>query len=94
MTNELKPKIWEFRVVEEDNPDLILDYFHTDQQINFQHIAGAIEQIVGVEFVTIIPEGIKMRVVLRNESKVYNKLKPLFEKLYGVTPFVAWGQND
>ncbi len=94
MVNELRPKIWEFRVIEQDNPDLILDYYHADKQVNFVAIVGAIEQIIGVEFVTITPEGSKMRVVLRNESKVYNKLKPLFEKLYGVTPFVAWGQND
>lgn len=94
MTNELKPKIWEFKVDEPDNPDLILDYYHADRQINFAVVAGAIEQVIGVEFVNVTPEGNRMRVVLRNTSKVYDKLKPLFERFCGVAPFASWRNFD
>ena len=87
MTNELRPKIWEFKIVEDDNPDLILDYYHADKQVNFATIVGALEQVIGVEFVTVSAEGSKLRVVARNTSKVYNELKRLFERMYGVTPF-------
>jgi len=94
MVNELKPKIWEFRVVESDNPDLILDYYHADKQVNFTTVAGAIEQIIGVHLVTVSPEGAKMRVVLHNTRNVYNKLAPIFERLCGIVPFASWRNFD
>lgn len=93
MTNELRPKIWEFKLIEADSPDLVLDYFHADRQIDFNIIAPAIEAIIGVELVSVTPEGNKMRVIARNTSQVYMKFKPLFEHFYGVTPFVSWA-ND
>ena len=94
MTNELRPKIWEFRIIENDVPELVLDYYHADRQINFNIVAPALEAIVGVELVTVTPEGNKMRVIARNTSKVYNKFNPLFEHFYGVTPFVSWDNTE
>lgn len=92
-SDELKPKIWEFETAVDDKSVLILDYYHADKQINFAIIAGAIEQIIGVELVTVSPEGNRMRVITRNTSRVYDKLKPLFEKIYGVAPFVSWANE-
>lgn len=94
MTAELKPKIWEFRVYDSPNPELVLDYHHRDDTINFSSIAPAIEQIVGVEWVEVSALGNKMRVILRDSETVYNKLAPLFTKLYGFTPFSTWKDAD
>lgn len=94
MTNELKPKIWEFRVAVEDSPDLVLDYHSNDSSINFAPIVGAIEQIVGVELVTVSPEGSKIRVVARNTIKIHTQVKKLFERMYGVTPFSYWRNSE
>lgn len=92
MTNELAPKIWEFKVVQEDTPDLIIDYF-CNGNINFAPVAGAIESIIGVEFVDVAPEGRKMRVIARNTSKVYDQIAPLFERILGVTPKKSWNNG-
>lgn len=92
MTNELAPKIWEFEVHKTDTPDLVLDYYCNSRDISFAPVAGAIEAIIGVEFVDVAPEGQKMRVIARNTPKVYNQLAPLFEKILGITPRKTW--ND
>lgn len=93
MTNELAPYIWEFRVIQKDTPDLVLDYFCNSGKINFSAVAGALEAIVGVEFVEVAPEGHKMRVIARDTEKVYQQFHPLFEKLYGITPHKPWNNG-
>ncbi len=94
MANELRPKIWEFKIIEQDTPELILDYYHIDRQIDFNIVASAIEAIIGVILVTVTLEGNRMRVIARDVPEVYNQFKPLFEELYGVTPFVSWNKED
>lgn len=93
MTTEVKSKIWELKYYDSDDLDLILDYY-SDSSIDFYPAARAIEQIVGVEWVEVYPGEHKMRVILHASKTTYNKLAPIFEKLYGILPDNSWGNND
>ena len=86
-------KIWEFEFKGHDTPELILDYY-CDPGIDFYPAARAIEQVVGVEWVEVYPGENKMRVILRKSPTVYDKLGPIFKKLYGIPSVHAWKHPD
>lgn len=90
MSAELQPKILEYRVVEVDTPELILDFHLTDPSLNFASVAGAMEEIVGVYYVTLNIVGSTMKVVLRNDSKTLNNVRSLVERGVGYRPYPRW----
>lgn len=92
MANELSPKILEYRIVEADTPELILDYYTFDSTINFAGVAGAIEQVIGVQYTTIDAVGNTMRVILRNDTKTYDQVRKLIQRSTGYMPFASWNQ--
>lgn len=93
MSQELQPKILEFRILEAGTPELILEFHAVDQLLTFCGVDAAIEEVVGVYIVNTDTLGKCMKVVLRNDDKTLNKVRNLIEKGLGYRPFVRWEAN-
>jgi hypothetical protein len=94
MSQELQPKILEYRIWEKGTPELILEFHAADPKVTFAAVDAAIEEVVGVYFVNLDTLGKCMKVVLRNDEKTLTKVRNLIEKGLGYRPFVGWSQRD
>lgn len=90
MSQELQPKILEYRIKESGTPELILEFHAVGPLLTFCGVDSAIEEVVGVYIVNTDILGKCMKVVLRNDEKTLNSVRKLIERGLGYKPFASW----